>query len=485
MPHEVHYIEGISIASEYIPQPIAIIKGDGKVVFLNKTAEKILSSTAAELSESGMRTLVYDQDIFAWKRGIYRLANGQSEVWMCIRMHAPNDTWLGPAIHWHIRSTKRGNRSYYVATGQVVPHLHATLSRKGIPTHAIKLNFEDYLAQTDLLAIIQPNGNLLHLNMGSGLVQISEADAIWDLLPIHTHETLKLRLEQQISTGLSERFPMEWLLVGEIFDTHTRIYPFREGNRVIAWALWAQVQDTNPLREVKRLQSLVEETHHELAQFGVALSHDIRAPLRAILAFTENVLQENQALLNTHSVESLQNVMESTHKMHHILSAAAHYAKISATIPEREEVDMHLIFQDVYKKFKLEFNDRIIQLDLAEIPPIHADLKLLVEVVKLLIANAIKFSEHEMVTQIEVGGFPEADGYTYFIRDNGIGIEDRFHERIFSLFQKLHPAETFSGLGVGLATARRIIALHGGRIWVQSTLGAGSTFYFYLPYVKA
>mgnify|MGYP001803404125 CR=1 FL=1 len=168
--------------------------------------------------------------------------------------------------------------------------------------------------------------------------------------------------------------------------------------------------------------------------------------------------------------------------MHHILSAAAHYAKISATIPEREEVHMQMVIKDSYEKLKLEFSDRIIQLDIVEVPPVQADLKLLVEVVKLLMRNAIKFSEHEIVTQIEVGGFPKAGGYTYFIRDNGIGIEDRFHERIFSLFQKLHPVETYSGLGVGLATARRIIALHGGRIWVQSTLGAGSTFYFYLPF---
>ncbi|MEL6630081.1 MAG: ATP-binding protein [Bacteroidota bacterium] len=482
MPHEVHYIEGLSIASEYILQPMAIIKGDGKVIFLNKTAEKILSCTAAELSESEIKHLVYDQDLFAWKRGIFELQTGKSDVWMCIRMHAINDTWLGPAIHWHVRSIQRGKQFYYVATGHVVPHLHAILSRKGIPTHTIKLNFEEYLASNDLLAVIQPNGRLLHLHMGSELKQVSGVPSIWNLLPTDAHEAIKLRLEQEISTGLSDRFPMEWRLAGEVFDTSTRIYPFREGNHVIAWALWAQIQEANPAREMKRLQALVEETHQELAQFGVALSHDIRAPLRAILAFTENVLQENQAQLNTHSVESLQNVMESTHRMHHILSAAARYAKISATIPKREEVDMQMVIKDSYEKLKLEFSDRIIQLDIVEVPPVQADLKLLVEVVKLLMRNAIKFSEHEIVTQIEVGGFPEAGGYTYFIRDNGIGIEDRFHERIFSLFQKLHPVETYSGLGVGLATARRIIALHGGRIWVQSTLGAGSTFYFYLPF---
>ena len=177
--------------------------------------------------------------------------------------------------------------------------------------------------------------------------------------------------------------------------------------------------------------------------------------------------------------------MESTHKMHHILSAAAHYAKISATIPKKEEVDMQMVVKDSYEKFKLEFNDRIIQLSMAELPPVYADLKLLVEVVKLLMGNAIKFSQHEIITQIEVGGFPKAGGYTYCIRDNGIGIEDRFHEMIFSLFQKLHPVEVYSGLGVGLATARRIIALHGGRIWVKSTLGAGSTFYFFLPHNEA
>ncbi|MEL6135190.1 MAG: PAS domain-containing protein, partial [Bacteroidota bacterium] len=311
MPHNVPLLDDLTIVSEYVSHALAILDEKGEIIHINHAAERVLGFTTADLYRIPLTKLVSEKDNFALRRGIRQLQLGSSEIWLCVRMRSTHEGWIGPAVHWQVRNLIRDHHTFYIATGFAVPHLYATLARKGIPPRSIELNFEDWLAKDDLLAIVHPDGKLLHLHLGSVFGEIPDLKSIWELTPVSAHQTIRDKLTQEVSTGLSDRFLLEWAFNGTTYHSQTRIYPFKKNQKIIGWGFWAQIQPS-VYQELRDLQMQVDETHEELAQFGVALSHDIRAPLRAILAFTENVLMENRPKLRAHSVEALQNVLDST-----------------------------------------------------------------------------------------------------------------------------------------------------------------------------
>jgi light-regulated signal transduction histidine kinase (bacteriophytochrome) len=144
-------------------------------------------------------------------------------------------------------------------------------------------------------------------------------------------------------------------------------------------------------------------------------------------------------------------------------------------------INMEELAREVYEEFKAYVPERTIQVKFDEFPPSRGDRSMLREVYVNLLSNAIKFTRPREEAVIEIGGAPGENEHTYYVRDNGVGFDMRYVDKLFGVFQRLHGMEEFEGTGVGLAIVQRIIHRHGGRVWAEGAVGQGAALYFTLP----
>ncbi len=235
--------------------------------------------------------------------------------------------------------------------------------------------------------------------------------------------------------------------------------------------------------EHKALIKELESKNAELERFTYTVSHDLKSPLITITGFL-GYLEEDATAGNIERVrhDSLR-IKEAVSKMKLLLDELLELSRIGRLMNPPEDVAFEDLINEALKTARGRLEARGVTIDIQpNLPCIHGDRQRLVEVLQNLIDNAAKFMGDQPVPQIEFGCQEREETPVFFVKDNGIGIEPRFHEQIFGLFNKLNPS--IDGTGVGLALVRRIIEVHGGRIWVESELGRGATFYFTLPVVK-
>jgi len=225
----------------------------------------------------------------------------------------------------------------------------------------------------------------------------------------------------------------------------------------------------------------LEARNTELEQFTYTVSHDLKSPLVTIQGFV-GYLEQDALAGNMERVkhDSLR-IKEATSKMQKLLSELLELSRIGRMMNEPEEAPFEDIVQDALRVVEGQINNRKVRVNLvSDLPTIYGDKARIVEVMQNLIDNACKYMGDQIQPQIEIGHMPGQDGNSvFYVRDNGIGVEPKYHERIFGLFNKLNPKT--EGSGIGLALVKRIIEIHKGRIWVESEgLGTGTTFFFTL-----
>jgi PAS domain S-box-containing protein len=232
-------------------------------------------------------------------------------------------------------------------------------------------------------------------------------------------------------------------------------------------------------RRVAERTAALESANRELESFGYSVSHDLRAPLRAIAGFAHLLREESGAALGGTAADYLARIEDNALRMGQLLDALLELSRSGRTALAPEPLDMRALVRSVLAELNGAERAEIV---LGELPPAHADPRLVRQVWVNLIGNALKFSRHAAPPRVEIGGAPAAAGSVeYWVRDNGVGFDMRYAAKLFGVFQRLHPASEFEGTGAGLAIARRIVERHGGRIWAQSAPGAGATFRFTLP----
>jgi len=221
-----------------------------------------------------------------------------------------------------------------------------------------------------------------------------------------------------------------------------------------------------------------------LERFTYTVSHDLKSPLITIGGFIGYLEQDIQVGDNEKIITDLDRIREAKDKMYRLLNELLELSRIGRMMNPPENVPFADIIHDALGLLHGQLttnNTKVIIQD--NLPNIHGDRPRLVEVMQNLIENASKFSKSHPGSQIEVGARIDNNEYIFFVKDNGIGIDPAFHEKIFNLFDKLDPKS--DGTGVGLALVKRIVEVHGGRIWVESIgKGSGTTFLFTLPLAK-
>jgi PAS domain S-box-containing protein len=217
----------------------------------------------------------------------------------------------------------------------------------------------------------------------------------------------------------------------------------------------------------------------ELEAFAYTVSHDLRAPLRAMDGFSRILLEDQGHLLSEAAKRQLVRIRDNAQQMGKLIDGLLRFSRINRGPMERREVDPADIARQVANDLYLE-SDKPLPITIEPMPACLAEPTLLRQVYANLIGNALKFSRDVKVPEIVIGCDTAAVPPAYFVKDNGVGFDMRYAGRLFGVFQRLHRAEDYEGTGIGLATVQRIIQRHGGRIWAEAQPNLGATFHFTL-----
>ena len=232
---------------------------------------------------------------------------------------------------------------------------------------------------------------------------------------------------------------------------------------------------------VRRRTSDLEAANAELESFAYSVSHDLRAPLRHIAAFSGLLEDELAGARSAEVSHFLHRIAQSAAEMSLLIDDLLEFSRVGRTDMHVEQVDMHALVEDVVEVLRSDLGGRHVDVSVGEVLPVAGDRTLLRQVWANLLGNAFKYTRPRDPATIEVGSRQEGGETVYWVRDNGVGFDMHYVDRLFRVFERLHRSEEFEGTGIGLANVSRILGRHDGRCWAESELDVGSTFYFALP----
>jgi signal transduction histidine kinase len=233
-------------------------------------------------------------------------------------------------------------------------------------------------------------------------------------------------------------------------------------------------------RVVQRTAEL-EAANHELESFSYSVSHDLRAPLRAIDGFSELLLSQYRDRLDTDGRHFLETVRANAVRMGQLIDDILAFSRMGRQGMASQVVDMARLTEDAFAELKAAEPQRRLRLEMGNLPEARGDRAMLRQVLINLLSNAIKFSALRAESVIEVGAIARGDQIEYYVRDNGVGFDMRYADKLFGVFQRLHSIDEFPGTGIGLAIVKRVVARHGGQVSAEGQVDGGATFRFTLP----
>jgi light-regulated signal transduction histidine kinase (bacteriophytochrome) len=240
-----------------------------------------------------------------------------------------------------------------------------------------------------------------------------------------------------------------------------------------------EVQKLN--RTLEQRAGLLEAANKELETFSYSISHDLRAPLRHILGFATMLHDDAGSTLSEKPRQHLEKIKESATRMSSLIDDLLYFSRFAHVELNKESVDLSAVVDRVIRDNEPELKGRNVVWKRVQLPRAWGDTALLRQVMTNLLSNALKYSRQSDPAEIEIGIQESGPRETvFFVRDNGVGFDCRYADKLFGVFQRLHKASEFEGTGIGLASVRRIIARHGGKTWADSKVGQGATFYFSL-----
>jgi two-component system, chemotaxis family, sensor kinase Cph1 len=232
------------------------------------------------------------------------------------------------------------------------------------------------------------------------------------------------------------------------------------------------------------LAALADElrrSNKELEAFSYSVSHDLRAPFRHIVGYSELLKKQEWSDLSERGRRYIDTIIEAAYTAGTLVDNLLRFSHMGRTALKPREVNVHQLVEEVRQKLALHTGTRQIEWTIGDLPSIMADPVLIRLVFENLLDNAVKYSRTRDTSRIEVGSYRDNGETVFFVRDNGVGFDMKYVDKLFGVFQRLHRMEEFEGTGIGLANVRRIVERHGGRSWAEAQLNKGATFYIALP----
>ncbi|MDP2784338.1 MAG: PAS domain-containing protein [Sulfurimicrobium sp.] len=301
--------------------------------------------------------------------------------------------------------------------------------------------------------------------------------------------------QRVIDSGQELDIEEHWLQDGKMVWLHTRKAALRDsegrciGTIGIAQDISARKQAEEELRRYReQLEQLVQQrtasleaANADLENFSYSVSHDLRAPLRAIDGFATILREDYAPRLDDEGRRLFQVVSDNARKMGQLIDDILAFSRAGRLDPQALPVDMKTLALEAWQVLESQRAGRTIEFRLPDLPPAQGDPAAVRQVWQNLLANAVKFTRGRETALIEVGAKQQDGENLYYVRDNGAGFDMAYAGKLFGLFQRLHGMEEFEGTGVGLAIVKRFIIKQGGRVWAESKPGEGATFWFSLP----
>jgi PAS domain S-box-containing protein len=252
------------------------------------------------------------------------------------------------------------------------------------------------------------------------------------------------------------------------------------GNKVIQCNIRDITRRKNTEKELRHLTDELKRSNEDLQQFAYAASHDLQEPLRGIEGFTKLLEKHYKGKLDGKADEFIDHIIDDTKRMQMLIKDLLEYSRVSTQGIVFRPTNCSVALEEAIYNLRTAVKESNVELTYDLLPTVTADASQLSRLFQNLIGNAIKFRGNKPL-KIHISAEQKGDEWVFPIKDNSIGIEPKFFERIFSVFQRLHTRNEYKGTGIGLAVCKKIVERHGGRIWVESEPGKGSTFYFTIP----
>jgi len=238
---------------------------------------------------------------------------------------------------------------------------------------------------------------------------------------------------------------------------------------------------TRDLTQRRRVEQALEQSNQELERFSYSVSHDLRAPLRAINGYAQALWDDHAERLGDEGKRLLAVIRDSAKLGGQLIDGLLDFSRVGRQALARAPVDLMALAERVVAELRQTQASVVVEVVIAPLPPASGDAALLRHVFVNLIDNAFKFSAKRAHPRVEIGAEQNGSEVAYYVKDNGVGFDMQYANKLFGVFQRLHRPDEFEGTGVGLALAQRIIQRHGGRIWAEGKVNEGATFFFTLP----
>jgi light-regulated signal transduction histidine kinase (bacteriophytochrome) len=234
-------------------------------------------------------------------------------------------------------------------------------------------------------------------------------------------------------------------------------------------------------QRVAQRTAQLEASNKELEEFSYSMSHDMRTPLRALDGFSKILLDEYSDGLDDEGRRMLRVLRENSQRVGRLLDDILHYLSLERREMDPGPVDIARLASEIFAELQSKVTASRMRLEIGTLPPAWGDSSMLRETLQNLLSNAIKFSPADKDVVIGIGGVAAEHENIYSVSDRGVGFDMRFANKLFRVFERVHPTGQYEGSGIGLAIVKRIITRHGGRVWAESKVNEGTTIYFSLP----
>jgi PAS domain S-box-containing protein len=342
-------------------------------------------------------------------------------------------------------------------------------------------------ASLDPLVTIGHDGKITDVNTSTELVTGCSRDELigTDFTNYFTEpEKAKKGYQEVFKEGFVSDFALEIRHRNGSITTvlyNASVYKDESGEVIGVFAAARDITERKKAEEI--LKSKLDElrrSNAELEQFAYVSSHDLQEPLRMISSYLQLLQRRYQGKIDEKADKYIYYAVDGASRMQNLINDLLEFSRVTTKAEEPEPTDSEFILNQALSNLDLYIKENKATVSYGSLPEVMADSTQLAQVFQNLIINGIKFHGEE-ASIINICAVKKANEWQFSVQDNGIGIDPQYSERIFEVFKRLHNKEEYPGTGIGLAVCKKIVERHGGRIWVESELGKGSTFYFTLP----